>query len=100
MMADGKVIREGNFFDVPSGSSYGTLRVGDAVFGSVQGTIFFFSLLVRVNGNQVTGNFRCALNLLQVSASEPDPEPEPNPSDPDYLTAHYSDGTVKKYVPE
>lgn len=78
-MADATVTREGNFFDAATGSSYGVLRVGDRVFGSVQGASFFFSLLRRVNGNEVQGNFRCALSILQVSATPP-PEPEPEPT--------------------
>lgn len=29
-----------------------------------------------------------------------DPEPEPEPTDPDYITAHWANGTTKKYIPE
>lgn len=93
-MADGKVTREGNFFDVPTGSSYGVLRVGDTVFGSVQGASFFFSLLQRVNGNQVTGNFRCALSMLQVTATEPPPPP---PAEGAVLVLTEPDGRVRVF---
>jgi Lyzozyme M1 (1,4-beta-N-acetylmuramidase) len=81
----------------------GDLFHGDRVYGDVDiaSGWFFFSKVLRVDGTIGMMNAWCAVTSLGTTCltlrDVTDPGPEPIV---DYITAHFTDGTTRRYVPE